>query len=163
LKLVLFRHGDKKLALSSDPDLSPKGLQQSQKLVEDIISKKISKPDVLIVSPRRRTGQTFQKVADHFAIELTTRKELDQQHTHESRSDFRKRIQGFLITLQLDYTDEKTIYLCSHIDWVNEFMSIIETSADITKPQFHNFRSAQWVEFKKNEIWDVMNYGQVNT
>ncbi len=162
MKLVLFRHGDKKMDSFTDPDLSPKGHSQSQKIVDEILSKRISTPDVLISSPRKRTAQTLQKTADRFKLKILQKAELDQRGPKESHNEFRKRIQGFLITLQLDYADAKTIFLCTHIDWVEEFMNIIESSTDLSQAQFQSFGTAQWVEFEKNDLWDVVRYGQVN-
>lgn len=161
MKLVIFRHAEKQSIASSDPDLSSRGFSQAHQIADQVRNKKISTPHVILASPRRRTTQTLQKVADDQKIKIQVKDLLDQRKSNESSTDFRKRIQEFLITLHLDYPTPKTIFICTHIDWIEEFMSIVESSTDLNRTEFHHFQPAQWVEFEKNELWDMIKAGTV--
>lgn len=161
MKLILFRHAEKSAEKSYDPPLSPYGFLQSKKLAQEIFSKKFPHPNAFYVSSRIRTHQTFAEAAKMLGLKLKISTLLDEKQVNEKSSDFRRRIQELLVNLQLDYPGKECVYLCTHFDWIEEFLSVIECSTDLLQAKYHSWAPAQWMSFEKSELWDLENFSQV--
>lgn len=161
MKLVLFRHAEKQNDGTANPKLSYQGQQQALKLAIDVSAKKIPTPNVLMVSPRIRTQQTFEQLSRTTGVQLAISPFLNERLPEESQSDFRRRIQELLVLLQMDYQKNECIYLCTHYDWIEEFLSIIECTTDLTDGKYSRWNSAQWMWLDKTDLWNLINFDQI--
>ena len=136
---VIFRHGEKQMQ-GFDPELTPKGHAQAKNILEKVKTGKLPKPNVLYVSTKRRTAQTLDPLAAQFRMKTQIKAELTERVPGETAEKFRFRIQEFLVKLLLLHQDNEVVYLCTHFDWIEEFMSVVESDSDLSK--FSNFGAA---------------------
>jgi broad specificity phosphatase PhoE len=153
MKWVIFRHGEKQNS-GFDPELTAQGHRQAGRILSRIQEGKLPKPNALYVSTKKRTAQTFDPLSQHFKLKAQIRAELTERVTGESKEKFRFRIQEFLVRLLLQHPDQDVIYLCTHFDWIEEFMSIIEGDQDLSR--LSTFSSGQFIFFDKKELWHVV-------
>ncbi len=155
MKWILFRHAEKALQ-GYDPDLSLRGLEQSLKIVEKVKKGGLPKPSALYISTKKRTAQTFKPLSEYCGLKVQIRAELTERVPGETREKFRIRIQEFLLKLMLTHQESETIYLCTHYDWIEEFLSIVESDEDITR--YTNWPSAQHMVLEKNTLWKLVKF-----
>lgn len=153
MKWVIFRHGEKQIQ-GFDPELSAKGLKQAQNLAEKVKAGKLPKPHALYVSTKRRTLQTFEPLGTFAKVKPQIKAELTERVPGETSEKFRFRIQEFLVKLLLLHQDHEVIYLCTHFDWIEEFLTVIESDSDLSR--YTSFNSAQYIAFEKKELWHVL-------
>ncbi len=147
---VIFRHGEKQTT-GFDPELTSRGLEQAQNIVKKVKSGHLPKPQALYVSTKKRTTQTLSPLAQEFHLKTQIKAELTERVPGETHEKFRFRIQEFLVKLLLLHQDHEVIYLCTHYDWIEEFLSVIESDTDLSR--YSQFGAAQYILFDKNELW----------
>jgi len=152
---VVFRHGEKSLE-GFDPGLSPRGLEQAEKVFQKVKAGQLPKPTALFVSTKKRSAQTFGPLSANAKIKAQIRAELTERVPGETREKFRLRIQEFLLKLMLEHKETDVIYLCTHSDWIDEFLTMIECDSDLSR--CHYWPSAQHMVFDKKEIWHLLKY-----
>lgn len=150
---VIFRHGEKQIQ-GFDPELTPKGHTQAQAILEKVKAGKLPKPNAIYVSTKKRTTQTLEPLAKQFRMKPQIKVELTERVPGETQEKFRFRIQEFLVKLLLLHQDNEVIYLCTHFDWVEEFLTVIESDSDLTR--YTNFAAAQYILFEKKELWHLL-------
>ncbi|WP_413557866.1 phosphoglycerate mutase family protein [Bdellovibrio sp. HCB209] len=146
MKIYIFRHAQKAMDFSGDPDLTAEGHGQASTLLDKVLKNELPAPTHLWVSPRKRTHSTFRPLAEHFKIPLTNQEDLLEQQGDESLQTFRKRI-GKLLEQACESKNE-VIFMCSHYDWVIEAMSIIPSETDLSEDHFHHWTPCQCVGFE---------------
>jgi broad specificity phosphatase PhoE len=155
MQWVILRHGDKEL-IGHDPELSPKGKTQALQLCEKVKAGNLPPPTALLVSTKKRTYQTLQPLSDTYKIPLSIKAELTERVPGESSEKFRKRIQEFLVKLMLFSQDRDVIYMCTHYDWIDEFLSTLECESDLSRCT--HWPPAQHMVFEKRELWYLAKY-----
>ncbi|MCB0370073.1 MAG: histidine phosphatase family protein [Bdellovibrionales bacterium] len=160
MKFLLFRHAEKQGGLEKDSPLTPQGKIQAKNILSKVISKELPIPTRVYASPRKRTSLTMTPLAESFKIQIQTTPLLDLKQNQESMKDFRLRIQEFLVSFQLE-EESPCVYICTHQDWIEEFLTIIECSTDLLNPKYSVWPSGQYMYFEKNEIWDLLSFKQV--
>ncbi len=118
--VFFFRHGDR--LSGKDPSLSEMGQLQASRLPAFLEKNEIPIPQVLWVSPRKRSQQTFAVLAREKNLPCEIIKDLDERLPGESSAVFRARVQGVINRIP---KVRKNIFLCSHFDWLEEAMSCI--------------------------------------
>jgi len=161
MKMILFRHAEKTSDGTSNPKLSPRGREQAEKLSEEVSAKKLPKPQVLLVSPRSRAQETFAVLSQKSGVALKVTDLLDERKPEESSADFRRRVQELLVLIQMDYQDNDCVYLCTHFDWIEEFLTVVESSTDLLQNKYHHWGSGQWMWFEKDDLWNLMKFDQI--
>ncbi|MBL7545812.1 MAG: histidine phosphatase family protein [Bdellovibrionaceae bacterium] len=165
MNFILFRHAEKKSELVADSSLSQQGFNQARNLVQLVQNKKLPPPTHLFCSPRKRTKETLSFLAEHAHIKITTSPLLDLRTSPESAKDFRLRIQEFMVGFQLDIPDSPnkppTIYVCTHQDWAEEFLTIIESSTDLSQPKYSSWPSGQYMYFAKSDLWHLVDFNRL--
>lgn len=157
MTFFLFRHGEKLKGGDHNPPLSFYGLQQAQQILENIKSGELPQPTRLWVSPKIRTHQTFLPVARHFQLQLEQKSELEERQSSETTGDFRKRIQTALEELS---SLSGCIFMCTHMDWTEEAMSLIPSSSDLSSGQYSYWAPAQFLGFQSRDfIFEVTHSG----
>jgi hypothetical protein len=119
----------------------------------------------MFCSPRKRTQETLSFAAEQSRIKIAKTPLLDLRAPSESQKDFRLRIQEFLVGFQLDVPDSPTkppsVYVCTHQDWAEEFLTIVESSTDLTQPKFGIWHSGQYMYFAKTDLWHLMDFNRL--
>lgn len=162
--LILFRHGHKGLTPMNDPDLTAKGFEQAEILVDFIEKSTLPKPTHCWFSARIRTQQTLLKAIEKFKTISTCRKELDLKNHTESAVDFRHRIQKFCSEMAARGTQNEVHYICTHYDWIEEALTLIDADKDLNSFEFSNWSPGQFLVFEilsndKTEPWKVQQKG----
>jgi broad specificity phosphatase PhoE len=159
MKFVLFRHAHKGFVPFDDPELSLQGFEQSARLLELVKTGQIPTPHVLLVSPKRRTSQTFYPLSREFGLKLEIRPELDQHLVNENNSEFRKRIQNFINSID-NFSQNSNIYACTHFDWIEESMTLINCDKDLNSFEFSHWSPTQYIVFEiQDGLWKIISKG----
>lgn len=162
--LILFRHGHKGLSPMNDPDLTLKGFEQAEILVDLIEKTTLPQPTHCWFSPRIRTQQTLAKAIDKYKTVSICKKELDLKSPRESLVDFRHRIQNFCSEIVARRAQNEVHFICTHYDWIEEVLTLIDTNKDLNSFEFLNWSPGQYLAFKllssdKHTLWKVSNKG----
>ncbi len=162
--LILFRHGHKGLSPMNDPDLTAKGFEQAEILVDLIDKSSLPKPTHCWFSPRIRTQQTLAKAIDKFKTASTCKKELDLKSHTESVVDFRHRIQKFCLEMVNRGAQSEVHFVCTHYDWIEEVLTLIDADKDLNSFEFLNWSPGQYLAFEilssdKNDPWKILRKG----
>lgn len=159
MKLILFRHAHKGFIPFDDPELSVQGFEQSTRLLELVKAQHLPKPTSLLVSPKRRTSQTFYPLSREFTVNLEIQPELDQHLVNENNPEFRKRIQNFINKIET-YPQDSNIYACTHYDWIEESMTLINCDKDLNSFEFSHWSPTQYIVFEiQDGLWKFISKG----
>lgn len=149
MKIYVFRHAQKAMDFSGDPDLTAEGHAQASKLLDKVLKEELPRPTELWVSPKKRTHSTFRPLSQHLGLPLITQDALLEQKGDETLSDFRKRISKLLENAATK--TEATIFMCSHYDWVVEAMGVAPADKDLSSDaDFSHWSPCQHVGFHVN-------------
>lgn len=152
---VLFRHGDKQNT-GHDPELSREGHEQAKRIAAKAKSGGLPKPTALYVSTKVRTRQTFEPLSQLLGVPLVIKAELTERVPGETAEKFRMRIQEFLVKIMLLHKETDVVYFCSHFDWIDEFLTIIESDSDLSRCT--HWPPAQHMVFEKRDVWFLAKY-----
>lgn len=160
--IVIFRHGHKEFSADFDPNLSPKGFDQSTALLNAVQADKIPQPTHCWFSPRKRTRQTLEKAIDFFKPVTALKNELDVRASEETLADFRKRITACLNELEQKSSHKDCYYLCTHYDWLEEFLTTVNSNKDFNQPQFWTWAPADYMIFDVQDgSWNFQTKGSL--
>ncbi len=148
MKIYIFRHAQKKRDLTVNPDLTDSGHAQAKKILEAVERQKLPTPDAIWVSPKCRTHSTMRPVSEKLNIPLDIHDHLEEQQSHESIDQFRSRIQAVLE--KLPQHPHKTVFMCTHYDWLAEAMPLIPSDKDLLDYDFQQWAPAQHIGFELN-------------
>lgn len=158
MQILIARHAHKSHFPYEDPELSPQGFAQSLALAQLVASAVLPAPTHLLVSPRKRTHQTFFPIAKQLNLPLQTFTELDQRRNEESLADFRLRIQKML--KQCENKKNQTVFICTHYDWIEESMSLIESDKNLLSFEFSNWSPTEFALFETDDSqWKFIKKG----
>lgn len=147
MKIYLFRHAQKAMDFSGDPDLTSEGFSQATQLLDRVLKNEMPRPTALWVSAKKRTHSTFRQVSQALEIPLQIHDELSEQKTGESLHQFRQRIQS-LIEFATSQQDE-VIFMCSHYDLVVEAMTVLPCDKDLQTAEFTQWAPCQYIGLEK--------------
>jgi phosphohistidine phosphatase SixA len=148
MKFILFRHAHKGVLPFEDPELSLQGFEQAAKISNLMQNQQLPTPTRLLVSPKRRTSQTFYPTSKVLGLNLEVQKELDQHLSFESNPDFRLRISWFISQLAQSSADQDVIWVCTHYDWIEEAMAMMNSDKDLSSFEFSHWSPTQYVVFE---------------
>ncbi len=148
MKIYLFRHAQKAMDFSGDPDLTSEGFAQANQLLERILKNEMPQPTALWVSPKKRTHSTFRQISQALEIPLQIHEELSEQKADESLQEFRSRIQK-LFESATSQNDE-VIFMCSHYDLVVEAMTVLPCDKDLQTAEFAQWAPCQYIGLADN-------------
>ncbi len=154
----MFRHAERENSGSSNPPLNRRGLDQAQKILQEIDLTHLPRPTKLFSSPKLRAQQTFHPLQDKLGVPLQLHPELDERHNFESAAVFSRRVQHFLNSLE---NMPGVIYFVSHLDWLEEAVHLIHADTDMTHSKFQTWMPAQCLEFDVQErLWHFQTLRQ---
>lgn len=165
-QLILLRHAEKGITPFEDPHLTHKGFQQSEALLNEVQRHRLPIPTQLWASTKIRTSQTLQPTAQHFRLQAETTDLLNLRQSNESPSRFRERIELFCkkITLSAAENSAPAIHFaCTHYDWIEEAMTLINCDKDLNTFEFLHWAPAQYIVFQLpsifSEPWKFIRLG----
>ena len=162
--LILIRHGHKTFLPTHDPTLSDKGFSQAGELLKLVEKSVLPIPNMCWVSDSQRTYQTVEKIIKHHAVQYEKTDQLSVRHSEESNFEFRNRVAKTINSLdQIALQSRDKVYmLCTHFDWIEEAMSVINCDQNLTSFEYSNWAPAQYMVFEiKDSTWFVRNKGVV--
>ncbi len=162
--LILFRHGHKGQTPFQDPDLTPKGFDQALDLIAQIEQGLLPKPTHCWFSEMIRTKQTLQKAIEKYQPLSKQKSELNVRRHTEMAKAFHTRIQKFCADLVSKQKPEEVHFLCTHYDWIEEVLTLINSDKDLNSFEFSSWSPGQYLVFEidsseKNEPWKVLKKG----
>jgi broad specificity phosphatase PhoE len=150
MKLFLLRHGDRSSGYGDVP-LSSEGNRQAQDLASQPALQNI---DVILVSPKVRTRQTVQPLAEKHGVEVRVEQDLDQRKSIETPNEFTGRVMRAMNDIAENYAG-KNVLVCSHSDWLQT--AVLSMPSSRPDNAIHCFFSC--ADFKtvvyKDGLWDV--------
>lgn len=149
MKIYLFRHAQKAMDLSGDPDLTVEGHAQATKVLDRVLKNELPRPTELWVSPKKRTHSTFRPLSEHLSIPLQVNIDLTEQQSDENISDFRSRIEKLMTGTAM--RSQGVVYLCSHYDFLVEAMGVLPSDKDLTDTEFSHWSPCQYIGFEVTE------------
>lgn len=162
---ILFRHGHKSMEPPENPSLSAKGHEQSRKLLEMTKGKVLPAPTVCLFSNMIRTKETLHDLIENFKPKSELKNDLNLRDLKETSQQFRARVQKLInfYTFQAAQPENKNqvVYACTHYDWVEEAMTVINCDKNLNSYEFAGWAPAQYIEFKITEegIWQFKSRG----
>lgn len=129
--VYIFRHAHKSSSPWDNPPLSSNGFEQAVGLVEDIDSERLPPPTMLLCSPKLRAVQSFQTLSQAHGLELKIHSALDERQSHESANNFKQRVSDFLNELNRADWQKEAIFICTHLDWIEDALILIPSSEDL--------------------------------
>lgn len=146
MKIYIFRHAQKAMDFTGDPDLTLEGHAQAQRILVKVLKNELPRPTELWVSPKKRTHSTFRPLSMELKIPLKNTEGLLEQLSTETLHDFRQRIENVLN--QARKNPDAIVFLCSHYDWVLEAMTVIPSETDLTDTEFTHWSPSQYAGFR---------------
>lgn len=165
MKVVLIRHAQKGIAPYDNPSLTDGGFVQAEMLCELAKKNLLPAPTHAWVSPKIRTFQTLKPLCESYKIQPQIAESLDQRDVRESSADFRKRIAHFLNQMELRASEapSEIHFLCTHYDWIEESLTLINSDKDLNSFEFSHWSPTQFVVFEiENETWKVIRKGSAH-
>lgn len=158
MTFVLFRHGDKNFH-SADPDLSSLGHRQASLILEYVQTEKLPVPQAIFVSPKKRTQQTMKPLSENLKIPMKLAPELLERQSSENFPQFSARVQKWI---QFCEKSQQSFYFCSHLDWIDEFLTHVPCDQDLQSPLFQSWSPASHMIFHVQDgLWHLEKFGQI--
>ncbi len=163
---ILFRHATKERSFDANPGLSVQGQAEAEEILRLVNTGVLPRPTQIFCSPKKRTSETMLPLARALQISIQVTEELDERKNHERVADFLERIEAFLLPLQDAYQVNDVIYICSHMDWLEEAMTIIPSSDnddDLAMPfQAAEYRSFAISNHQGRKNWKLIRHQKEN-
>ena len=165
---ILLRHGHKSMDPPENPNLSAKGHEQAHQLLKMVQDNALPVPTVCLYSDKIRTKETLNDLIENFKPKHEIKNELNLREMNETAQQFRARVQKLvnLYTYQASQPENKNqvVYACTHYDWVEEAMTVIDSDKNLTSYEFAGWSPAQYIEFQIGDdgIWMFKSRGAAN-
>ena len=160
MKLGLFRHGEKQSEWTQDPLLTAHGEQQAKALKEAVEQQQLPKPTRLIASPRVRALQTLSPAARFLSLPLEKSEDLDERTANEDLPAFKKRISSWIEKISKSPASE-VIYVCSHLDWIEEFSYLVPCDTDLHQIAGFHWSTGAYLIFEIEAILHLTHKGRL--
>lgn len=160
MQIVLLRHAQKGLTPFSDPELTAEGHAQAQGICRFVESKQLPTPTHLWGSEKIRTRQTLEPIEKTYLLTFQQTDSLDLRGNNESSSEFRQRIQKFLNSFQDNHSKNETHFICTHYDWIEEAMTLINCDKDLNSFEFSHWAPGQFLHLLVTDsLWKFVKKG----
>lgn len=162
---VLIRHGHKTIEPPDDPSLSAKGHDQARKLLQLVKNNTLPAPTHCIYSDRKRTQETLQELIVAYKPKSEPKLDLNLRTQNETSNQFHSRVQKLVnyYTYQATQPENKNqvVYACTHYDWVEEAMTVIESDKNLNSFEFAGWAPGNYIVFQINEdgLWHYLSRG----
>ncbi|MFN3454496.1 MAG: histidine phosphatase family protein [Pseudobdellovibrio sp.] len=164
MTIILIRHGHKAMQPADNPTLSPKGYEQSHKLLTYVKNNQLPAPTHCFFTDKIRTYETLQEIIKVYQPKTELKTDLNLHHHLETSLQFRQRVQKcinyFTFLSSQPELHHQIIYLCTHYDWIEEAMSIIDCDQNLNSFEYVSWAPAQFIEFEIiDHIWHIKSKG----
>lgn len=165
MKVVLIRHAQKGITPYEDPTLTEGGHLQAEALCQLAKKSILPTPTHAWASPKIRTFQTLKPLCEEHKIQIQIADSLDQRSSTETAGEFRKRISIFLHQFEqrAQEAHNEIHFLCTHYDWIEECLTLINSDKDLNSFEFSHWSPAQFLVFEiESSIWKVIRKGSAH-
>lgn len=158
MQLYLIRHAEKLPSLHNDPELSPHGLLQAAHIWDYLKERQLPMPTQIMCSPRVRTQQTLQPLAQGLRLPVQINEALEEKSSLETALEFETRVEKVLSHLK-----ENQIHcLCTHYDWVIVASQLLLSQKFVHVGVCHHWQPCQIVLFDvKESAGNILDFGVV--
>lgn len=162
MQFILIRHGHKSSHPLNDPELSEKGIEQSQLLFDHVEKGLLKKPTHCWYSDKIRTRQTLGEVIARLNPIVFEKNELSTRSYDESPTHFKQRVQKFITELEQHKASQEVHFVCSHYDWIEEALLCLNTDKNLNTFEYAHWSPGQYLVFEWNQtFWKVLNSGEL--
>lgn len=160
MHFILFRHAQRDSSSEEmNPGLSKKGRSQAEEIVPLFTKNKLPIPQKILVSPRVRSQQTLEPLAQQLKLKIHILSDLDERQPNETLPQFRERVALFLEKIA---SQNQNTVACSHLDWIEEALIAIHSDTDLLQAKFQHWTTAQFMHFKIDQgIWHLEAFSHV--
>lgn len=154
MKLILLRHGNRDLSMSSDVGLN----QIGKDLAAGFHSRLEPNGDLLLptqlfASPKKRAQETLTPLSKALGLPLKTDHGLDERQRDETTREFRLRVKKYLELIPSQFESADVVYLCTHADWLEDAMIALPSDIPSFKAE-SGFACGEYRAFEFNgEFW----------
>lgn len=149
--VIIFRHGHKEFSADENPALSAKGHEQARNLEKLIQNKILPAPTHCWFSEKQRTQQTLQSCFKENQVFTFEKPELNHRSNKEDIPTFRKKIQKFIHEISRRNNQKEIHFICTHYDWIEESLTIIDSDKDLTSHELGNWAPGQYIQFEVHD------------
>lgn len=161
MQIVLFRHAEKSSVGAQNPGLSARGHAQAN-LISNLASQgELPSPTRFLSSPLLRAQQTLLPASQKFEKTIEIVADLNERQNLESVDQFRHRISRFLRWVE---TQTGLLYVCSHLDWIDEAMSLITSDVNLNQDRYQHWSPAAHLcfEIDASGLWVLEKQGEIS-
>ncbi len=165
MEVVLFRHAQKGITPFEDPELTAEGLRQAEMIATLVAKKIIPPPTHAWASPKIRTSQTLQPACESRQIKIQKTDFLNLRSDRETSLVFNRRIAEFLLQFEKNKTahSSETHFLCTHYDWIEEAMTLINCDKDLNSFEYSHWAPTQFIVFEITQAhWKLVRKGSAH-
>lgn len=157
MKIILLRHGNRDLSMTSDGGLNQIGKDLALSLHSRLQPNgDLFMPTHLIASPKKRAQETLTPLSKSLNFPLKTDKGLDERQLNETSTEFRVRVKKYLEILPTQFKMSDVVYLCTHADWLEDAMIAMPSDMP-TMVAESGFACGEHRAFEFNgEIWKFL-------
>ncbi len=154
MKIILLRHGNRDLSMSSDGGLNQIGKDLATGFHARLQPNgELPIPTCLLASPKKRAQETLLPLSKALSIQLKTDKGLDERQNDETSAAFRARVKKYFEALPTQYKPTDVLYLCTHADWLEDAMIVLPSDIPTFVAE-SGFACGEYRIFQFNgEIW----------
>lgn len=168
MDVIVLRHAERTPGFSEDPGLTPHGFEQAVALAEILTLPRWGRPQKLYASPKQRARQTLAPLGEKLGLPVEILPDLDEKQQDESISGFRERIQNLIdvVTLPTQARPVRrnaatsSIVWCSHLDWIEEFRSLVDCEEDLLRTPYDQWSPGQFLVLRPVDLWRVVSFGR---
>lgn len=150
---------------ADNPHLTDRGHLQAKKLLQFTKDNKLPLPTLCLYSEKIRTKETLDEIINGYQPRHEALSGLNLRSHSESATDFRQRIQKFIhhYTVKASQSgtgSKQVIYACTHYDWIDEALTMIDADVDLNSYEYRSWAPAQYLEFQiENGLWQLKSKG----
>lgn len=167
MDIIVLRHAERTPGFAQDPQLTPHGREQAIALADILMLPRWGRPHKLYASPKQRALQTLQPLAEKLDLPVEILPDLDEKQPGESVSSFRERIQNLIdvVTVPTQVSSQRnaptaSLVWCSHLDWIEEFRSLIDCEEDLLRAPYDQWSPGQFLVLRPVDLWKVVGFGR---
>lgn len=91
---------------------------------------------------------------------MQIQKDLDERQSSETIEQFQKRIKKFIQSCE---SQTGVIYLCSHLDWIEEACYLIPSETDLMQEKYQAWQPCTYMDFDVQDgLWLLNSFGSVS-
>ena len=154
---MILRHCERARDFSENPPLTTNGKKNSLNLVSTLQKLQMSTQLRVVHSPKIRCYQTVENLLLSMNVPGEPSRMLDEQHSNESTSEFRRRIHDFY---EAAPQISENLVACSHHEWISLFFEILKAQTESLSLQEISIPAGGFFIFSVSQgLWTLKKEG----